>query len=215
MKSGKSLARVIAYVSNRSQEIPFGRSSLGAGRALPWSNDGLEGRSRTRHSLRTTDFKSASGLLTSFYYAIPSSIYRRFSRQSRLRPAWYRHMTPSFSPHLCRSMGTKQGIRACVIIRRTGPVKTWACSRELSGSPSVSAFSLARLELLCNALVLQVLGMGQVEHYLIAVGVYFVANAGIMVVVVSVICGSCEARLGTHHPGTHLFIGYEAREPRV
>jgi hypothetical protein len=30
------------------------------------------------------DFKAASGVLTSFYYALPSRIYRRFSRQSKL-----------------------------------------------------------------------------------------------------------------------------------
>jgi len=50
--------------------------------------------------LRSTDFKSDSAVLTSFYYALPSSIYRRFSRQSKLRPAWYKHLTPSSSPHL-------------------------------------------------------------------------------------------------------------------
>jgi hypothetical protein len=42
----------------------------------------------------TTDFKSASGVLTEFYYALPSRIYRCFSRQSKLHPAWYRHVAP-------------------------------------------------------------------------------------------------------------------------
>jgi len=50
--------------------------------------------------LLTTDFKSDLGALTSFCYALPSRIYRRLSRQSNLRLAWYRHVTPSSSPHL-------------------------------------------------------------------------------------------------------------------
>src|SRR5258707_792556 len=62
---------------------------------------GAEGGSRTRTSLRTTDFKPVAGVFTTFYYALPSSIYRRFSRQSKLRLAWYQHITPSSSPHLC------------------------------------------------------------------------------------------------------------------
>jgi len=45
---------------------------------------GAEGGSRTRTELLPTDFKSVSPVLTSFYYALPSSIYRRFSRQSKL-----------------------------------------------------------------------------------------------------------------------------------
>src|SRR5882724_1697042 len=60
---------------------------------------GAEGGSRTRTTLRLTDFKPVSRVLTTFYYALPSSIYRRFSRQSKLRLAWYRHVTPSSSPH--------------------------------------------------------------------------------------------------------------------
>ena len=36
-----------------------------------------------------TDFKPVSRLLTTFYYPLTSSIYRRFSRQSKLRLAWY------------------------------------------------------------------------------------------------------------------------------
>ncbi len=61
---------------------------------------GAEGGSRTRTALRSTDFKPVSRLLTTLYYALPGSIYRRFSRQSKLRLAWYRHVTPSSSPHL-------------------------------------------------------------------------------------------------------------------
>src|SRR5258705_11501608 len=60
---------------------------------------GAEGGSRTRTALRSTDFKPVSRLLTTLYYALPGSIYRRFSRQSKLRLAWY-HVTPSSSPHL-------------------------------------------------------------------------------------------------------------------
>jgi hypothetical protein len=56
---------------------------------------GAEGGSQTRTTLRSTDFKSARGRLTSFYYALPSRLYRRFSRQSRLCPAWYEHVSPS------------------------------------------------------------------------------------------------------------------------
>src|ERR1700720_406189 len=56
---------------------------------------GAGGGSRTRTLLRGTNFKNVGRLLTSFYYALPSSIYRRFSRQSKLRLAWYRHITPS------------------------------------------------------------------------------------------------------------------------
>src|SRR5258708_31683204 len=51
---------------------------------------------------KATDFKSVSRVLTSFHYALPSSIYRRFSRQSKLRPAWYKHVTPSSSPHVAQ-----------------------------------------------------------------------------------------------------------------
>src|SRR2546425_10556308 len=61
---------------------------------------GAGGGSRTRTSFRTTDFKPVSRVLTTLYYALPSRIYRRFSRQSRLRLARYRHITPSSSPHL-------------------------------------------------------------------------------------------------------------------
>src|SRR5258708_17455549 len=56
---------------------------------------GAEGGSRTHTTVRSTDFKSVARVLTSFYCALPSSIYRRFSRQSTLRLAWYRHVTPS------------------------------------------------------------------------------------------------------------------------
>jgi hypothetical protein len=49
---------------------------------------------RTRTSFRTTDFKSGFPVLTSFYYALPSSTYKRFSRQSKFRLAWYEHVTP-------------------------------------------------------------------------------------------------------------------------
>src|SRR5258705_3955023 len=45
----------------------------------------------------STDFKSVSRQLTSLYYAVSSSIYRRFSRQSKLRPAWYQYVIPSSS----------------------------------------------------------------------------------------------------------------------
>src|SRR6266542_6380457 len=62
---------------------------------------GAEAGSRTRTTLLTTDFKSVARVLTSFYYARPSSIYRCFSRQSKLRLAWYEHVSPSSSPHLC------------------------------------------------------------------------------------------------------------------
>ena len=57
--------------------------------------DGAEGGSRTRTLLRGTNFKSVARVLISFYYALPSSIYRRFSRQSKLRLAWYEHVSPS------------------------------------------------------------------------------------------------------------------------
>ena len=50
--------------------------------------------------LRGTDSKSVAPVLTSFYCALPSSIYRRFSGQSTLRLAWYQHVTPSSSPHV-------------------------------------------------------------------------------------------------------------------
>src|SRR5260370_32550346 len=72
------------------------------------------GDHRRRHSEHRI-FKSVSGVPTSFYYALPSRIYRRFSRQSKLRLAWYKHVTPSSppssSPHLSRSSCTKQAIR--------------------------------------------------------------------------------------------------------
>src|SRR6266496_1950756 len=55
---------------------------------------GAEGGTRTRTLLRGTNFKNVARLLTSLYYALPSSIYRRFSRQSKLRLAWYRHVPP-------------------------------------------------------------------------------------------------------------------------
>jgi hypothetical protein len=74
---------------------------------------GAEGGSRTRTTLRTTDFKPVARVLTTLYYALPSSIYRRFSRQSKLRLAWYRHVTPSSSPHLSGPSCTKQAIRVC------------------------------------------------------------------------------------------------------
>ena len=45
---------------------------------------GAEGGIRTHTGLLPTDFKSVSGVLTSFYDALPSSIYRRFSRQGKL-----------------------------------------------------------------------------------------------------------------------------------
>ena len=45
---------------------------------------GAEAGSRTRTTLRSTDFKSVARVLTSFCYALPSRIYRRFSRQSKL-----------------------------------------------------------------------------------------------------------------------------------
>ena len=61
--------------------------------------------------LRTTDFKSASTVLTSFYYALPSSIYQRFSRHSRLRLAWYEHVSPSTSPHLCISTCSLEALK--------------------------------------------------------------------------------------------------------
>ena len=66
---------------------------------------GAEGGSRTRTTFRSTDFKPVARVLTTLYYALPSSIYRRFSRQSKLSLAWYRHVTPSSSPHI--GPGTK------------------------------------------------------------------------------------------------------------
>jgi len=51
---------------------------------------GAGGGSRTRTLLRGMNFKPVAGAPISFYYALPSSIYRRFSRQSNWRPAWYR-----------------------------------------------------------------------------------------------------------------------------
>src|SRR5260370_8497800 len=62
---------------------------------------GGEGGSRTPTLLRGTNLKPVARVLTSFYCALPSSIYRRFSRQSKLRLAWYEHVSPSSSPHLC------------------------------------------------------------------------------------------------------------------
>jgi hypothetical protein len=49
-----------------------------------WFRYGAEGGSRTRTTLRTTDFKPVSVAPTSFYYALPSSIYGHFSRHSKL-----------------------------------------------------------------------------------------------------------------------------------
>ncbi len=60
---------------------------------------GAEGGSRTRTLLRGTNLKPVARVLTSFYCALPSNIYRRFSRQSKLRLAWYEHVSPSSSPH--------------------------------------------------------------------------------------------------------------------
>src|SRR6266496_4512159 len=54
---------------------------------------GAEGGIRTLTGLLPTEFKSVARVLTSFYYALPSSIYRRFSRQSKLRLVWYQHVT--------------------------------------------------------------------------------------------------------------------------
>ena len=63
--------------------------------------------------LFATDFKPVAEVFTSSYYALPNSIYRRFSRQSTLRLAWYEHVSPSSSSHLSRSSCTKQAIRVC------------------------------------------------------------------------------------------------------
>jgi hypothetical protein len=82
---------------------------------------GAEGGSRTRTGLPPTDFKSASGVFTEFYYALPSRIYRRFSRQSKLRPAWYRHVTPHLPLNLIvitrhqKSIGNNHSAR---VVRR-------------------------------------------------------------------------------------------------
>jgi hypothetical protein len=55
----------------------------------------------TKFRYRTADSKSGSGLLTSIYYALPSRIYRRFSRQSKTTSSLVQaHVTPSSSPHL-------------------------------------------------------------------------------------------------------------------
>ena len=48
---------------------------------------------------RATDSKPVSLVLTQWYYARPSSIYRRLSRQSKLGKTWSRHVSPSSSPH--------------------------------------------------------------------------------------------------------------------
>ncbi len=56
---------------------------------------GAEGGSRTRTSLRTTDFKSESGVLTSFYDALPSRIYRPAAKASYV---WLG--TSTYPPHL-------------------------------------------------------------------------------------------------------------------
>jgi len=45
---------------------------------------GAEGGIRTLTGLLPTNFKSVRWALTSFYYALPSRIYRRFGRQSNL-----------------------------------------------------------------------------------------------------------------------------------
>ena len=46
------------------------------------------------------DFKSLDHTFTTFYYMIPGSVYRRFSRQSKLRRNRYHNVTPSSFPHL-------------------------------------------------------------------------------------------------------------------
>src|SRR5260370_37146444 len=45
---------------------------------------GAGGGIRTRTLLRGTNFKPVARVLTSLYYALPSNIYRCFSRQSTL-----------------------------------------------------------------------------------------------------------------------------------
>jgi len=49
---------------------------------------------------RITDFKSLHRYFTTFYYMILGSIYRRFSRESKLPRGSYHNVTPSSFPHL-------------------------------------------------------------------------------------------------------------------
>ena len=72
-------------------KIPLGEGRL---EIKEWCHD----VNRTR-ALLTTDFKSVSRLPNSSNWTLPSRIYRRLSRQSKLRQAWYEHITPSSSPH--------------------------------------------------------------------------------------------------------------------
>src|SRR6266851_3363951 len=80
---------------------------------------GAEGGSRTHTTLRSTDFKSDSGVLTSCYYALPSSIYRRFSRQSKLTSRLVSARNPLIfpsslfrpNPLICPSSPTRINLR--------------------------------------------------------------------------------------------------------
>ena len=71
---------------------------------------GAGGGIRTRTLFRGTNFKSVARVLTSFYYALPSSIYRRFSRQSKLRLAWYEHVSPHLPLILENQFAETQGL---------------------------------------------------------------------------------------------------------
>ena len=69
--------------------------------------------------LRGTDSKSVAPVLTSFYCALPSSIYRRFSRQSKLRLAWYRHVTPHLPLMFLGHRAPSRPLESADIMRRT------------------------------------------------------------------------------------------------
>src|SRR5258705_7404163 len=90
---------------------------------------GAEGGSRTRTTLRSTDFKSDSWVLTSFCYALPSSIYRRFSRQSKLRLAWYQHVTPLIFPSSLRASNPLTFPSSCQSVNSNSRLDSGANSR--------------------------------------------------------------------------------------
>jgi hypothetical protein len=72
--------------------------------------NGAEGGIRTLTGLLPTDFKSFHRYLTTCYYMIQRSIYRRFSRQSSSRPTWYQNIAPSSFPHLCEGQLVTIGV---------------------------------------------------------------------------------------------------------
>jgi hypothetical protein len=79
---------------------------------------------------------NVSEVLTSFYYALPSSIYRGFSRQSKLRIAWYEHISPSSSPHFLRSWRPEHHLRRSKRLNAFRSIsKVVSGKTDLEGSP--------------------------------------------------------------------------------